>query len=142
MSYCHDLPWGPCAPCPSCELLALLWQAHWHLLRLLCSVPGRSTGASDPSHFFLILLISPLLLGFPLVCLRLWLLRLSVWSPLGRDPRSSPGPLPPQGLLCAFFAALIPFPCTGSVPALSWKKFRTQVALPGLAAWLAQQVWE
>lgn len=48
-------------------------------------------------------------------------------------------PRPPQGLLCASFPALIPIPCTGSVSALSWKRFRTQ---PGLSAWLAQQVWE
>lgn len=35
-------------------------------------------------------------------------------------------PQPPQGLRCAFFPALIPTPCTGSVSALSWQRFRTQ----------------
>lgn len=109
-------PPGPCAPHPSHEALALLWQAHRHLSRLPCSIPGRFTGT--PWHQ--LLLPHPTnslsaLSGPPLMaCPGRWLLWPRVWSPVGWDPGNSPDPLPSEGMLCAFLPALVPIPGVGA----------------------------
>lgn len=67
-------------------------------------------------------------------------------EPFGWDPKSSPDPRGPEGCFVPSYQPLTPSWVqelhTGWFTALLWKAFRTQVALAGLAAELAQQLWE
>lgn len=110
MPYCHH----PCAPGSLWEPLALLW----HLSGLLCSIPGRSTGTSDPSHFFLTLLTALLLFGVPFAVLKtLSALPLAV-EPSWQGPQEQPWSLASSRIALCFLPSPHPHPWVSLSPFL------------------------